>query len=90
MALMLEARAALLEERHQEAVAKLRAILSESPDAIEPRRVLTYALLQSGGLTEAEPELRSLIELVPDDAEAHSDLALVISDLARRQPKGPV
>jgi len=88
MALMLEARAALLEERREEAVAKLRAILSESPDAIEPRRVMTYALLQSGRLTEAEPELRRLVELVPDDAEAHHNLAVLTSELARRAPSG--
>jgi len=90
MALMLEARAALLEQRHDEAIDKLRTILAESPGAVELRRVLTHALVQAGRLAEAEPELRTLIELVPDDAKAHSDLALVISELAARRSEGPV
>jgi len=90
MALMLEARAALLEQRHDEAIGKLRTILAESPGAVEPRRVLAHALVRAGRLDEAEPELRKLTELVPDDGEAHRDLALVLSDLAARGGKGPV
>jgi len=85
MALMLDARAALIEQRHDEAVAELRTILAESPDAVGPRRLLTYALLQSGRLAEAEPEFRTLLALAPDDAEAHHNLSVLTSELARKK-----
>jgi tetratricopeptide (TPR) repeat protein len=56
----------------------LEQLVDKSPHAVEPRRLLSYALLQEGSNEEAaEQSLRELLRLVPDDAEARHNLAVL-------------
>ncbi|MBD3176717.1 MAG: tetratricopeptide repeat protein, partial [Armatimonadia bacterium] len=74
----------------QRAVEQWRVALAERPGFEPGQRMLTYALLQSGQLAEAEPELRRLLKLSPDDAEAHHNLATLLCELERYGESIPV
>ncbi|MBM3499484.1 MAG: glycosyltransferase, partial [Armatimonadetes bacterium] len=87
LARVIEARAHLVQRDFDAAVAALRAVLAADAGHETAQRLLTYALLQSGQWAEAEPALRRLVELAPDDAEARRNLAVLLHEGAR-QPEG--
>jgi tetratricopeptide (TPR) repeat protein len=90
--LRLEARAAGMEtagllrarlslERREYAAARqvLAAVITREPQAPEPRRLLSYVLLQEGtDAAAAEQTLRELLILAPGDAEARHNLAVLL------------
>jgi hypothetical protein len=60
----------------------LEAEAARSPEAVEPRRLLSYVLLDEDRDAEAaEAALRAVLTLAPRDAEARHNLTL----LRRRQ-----
>jgi len=83
LAQMIEARCALGQQQFDTAIARLRSILEFDPRAETAQRLLTYALLQAGRMSEAELALRRLLQLAPDDAEAQHNLAALLCELKR-------
>jgi tetratricopeptide (TPR) repeat protein len=81
-------RARLLWQRGDHAAARqvLEVEATRAPEAVEPRRLLSYVLLDEDGDPEAaDAALRAVLALVPRDVEALHNLTL----LRRRQRAGP-
>jgi tetratricopeptide (TPR) repeat protein len=83
LALTIEARAHLAQRHFVPAVTALRAVLASDPSHEVAQRLLTYGLLQSGRVAEAEAELRRLTQLAPDDVEAQHNLAGLLCESGR-------
>ena len=73
------ARERLAEARPEAAVATLRALVVEAPEARDPRFALAALLREQGDLRDAERELRELLERHPGDAEAWNLMAALYS-----------
>lgn len=60
-----------------------RALTQKYPQASAGWKALSLACFHSGRLEEALPPTRKLVELQPDDAQAHADLGLILWRLRR-------
>ncbi len=67
--------------RHNEAESQARLLLEKYPDFGFVWKVLGASLKAQG--KNALPALQKAIELLPDDAEAHSNLGLALADLGQ-------
>jgi GT2 family glycosyltransferase/Flp pilus assembly protein TadD len=82
---VLRARSRLLKKEFDSARAILEEAITENPNALWPRVVLSHVLLQNGGDdTLAEQALRSVLELDPNHAEARHNLGLLLAERDRR------
>ncbi|HSP13823.1 MAG TPA: sulfatase-like hydrolase/transferase [Thermoanaerobaculia bacterium] len=75
-----EANAASNENRHEEAIAKLRTIAARDPANPVFRGSLARAFRQSGRLREAIPLYREAVAMAPDDPEAWYNLAVALQE----------
>ncbi len=66
------------EEHYEEAVAGLRAVVQEEPDAANAYIQLGVALVHLQQYPEAVPVLRSAVAKTPDSGMAHYELALAL------------
>jgi glycosyltransferase involved in cell wall biosynthesis/tetratricopeptide (TPR) repeat protein/predicted O-methyltransferase YrrM len=86
-AAVLRARAHLARREFAEARSLLADVITQHPQALEPRVVLSHVLLQEGNDTDAaERALRDVLALAPEHAEARHNLALLRQQRAAIAP----
>jgi tetratricopeptide (TPR) repeat protein len=80
-------RAGLALDRHDapSAIADLRAVLREQPDAVTVRRTLARAHFENGEPALAEDVLREAMQLAPQDLQLRVDLAQLLSQTNRSE-----
>ncbi|MFT4173256.1 MAG: hypothetical protein QM639_11900 [Rhodocyclaceae bacterium] len=69
-------------------IARLRAAQSAHPDAIDPARALSDALMSVGRYEEAVDVLSELARRHPDDAQTYADLADALGSAAGNDMRG--
>jgi glycosyltransferase involved in cell wall biosynthesis len=76
---LLRARGHMARKEFGPACRLLKEVIAQTPQAPQPRRLLSHALLQEGtDWQAAEQALRDLLKLEPLDAEARNNLALLL------------
>jgi tetratricopeptide (TPR) repeat protein len=89
-ALFLRASLALQQRDPKTAIADLRSVLRDQPNAVGVMRVLARAHQANGEPALAEETMRRAVEANPTDAAARLDLAKLLIDLGKPEQARPV
>ena len=89
-ALFLRGNLALAQMDPKTAIADLRSVLRDQPNAVGVMRVLARAHLANGEPALAEETMRRAVEANPTDAAARLDLAQMLIDLNKPEQAKPV
>jgi Tfp pilus assembly protein PilF len=89
-ALFLRASLALQQRDPKTAIADLRSVLRDQPNAVGVMRVLARAHLANGEPALAEETMRRAVDANPKDASVRMDLAKLLIDLGKPEQAQPV
>ncbi len=89
-ALILRSNLALAHSDPKTAIADLRAVLRDQPNAVGVMRALARAHLANGEPALAEDTMRGAVEANPTDAGARLDLAVLLTQLDKPQEAKPI
>ena len=89
-ALILRGNLALAHKDPKAAIADLRAVLRDEPNAVGVMRVLARAHLANGEPALAEETMRRAVEANPKDSAVRLDLAQLLADIGKSQQAKPI